>query len=113
VPAVQVVTTGTPLLRARVTDADLAAMAQDDAHLRALHAVGVRSIVVVPLRGRNELLGALALAFAESGRTYTERELVGRAPAGPYRPPVARPADARSLGPFGRPGRRDTRAHRR
>jgi PAS domain S-box-containing protein len=40
-----------------------------------MEAIGPRSQIVVPMRARGRVLGALSLTMAESGRRYTEREL--------------------------------------
>ncbi|MGI8507968.1 MAG: ATP-binding response regulator [Gemmatimonadaceae bacterium] len=46
-------------------------MLDDAAHVSMLRALGVRSIIVVPLVARGHALGALTLATASSGRVYT------------------------------------------
>ena len=40
-----------------------------------MEAIGPRSQIVVPMRARGRVLGALSLTMAESGRRYTEAEL--------------------------------------
>src|SRR4029079_1152903 len=40
-----------------------------------MEAIGPRSQIVVPLRARGRVLGALSLTMAESGRRYTEADL--------------------------------------
>jgi PAS domain S-box-containing protein len=46
----------------------LAAAAQDEEHLAALQELGLRSVLIVPLLARGEILGAMSLIQAESGR---------------------------------------------
>lgn len=48
--------------------------AVDEEHLELLMQVGMRSAIVVPLFARNRPIGALSVATAESGRTYTESD---------------------------------------
>ncbi|MGH2793134.1 MAG: PAS domain-containing protein, partial [Actinomycetota bacterium] len=49
--------------------------AQDDEHLEAISALGLRSAMIVPLIARDEALGAITLVTAESERTYSEHDL--------------------------------------
>jgi signal transduction histidine kinase len=49
----------------------MVATARDAAHLRLLRALGLRSVIIVPLLARGRTLGALSLVSAESGRSYT------------------------------------------
>jgi PAS domain S-box-containing protein len=51
------------------------ARAADEEHRRILRQVGLRSAMIVPLRGRDRIFGALTFAHAESGRTYGEDDL--------------------------------------
>jgi PAS domain S-box-containing protein len=46
------------------------AAATDDEHLAALRALGMASVLVVPLAGRSGPIGAVSLIYAESGRHY-------------------------------------------
>jgi GAF domain-containing protein/FixJ family two-component response regulator len=68
-----------------IPDTLLESVAKDAEHLGILRALGLRSYVVVPLRARGRILGALSLIYAESGRHYTNdevhyaEELAGRA----------------------------------
>ncbi|MEX2542414.1 MAG: ATP-binding protein [Trueperaceae bacterium] len=68
-----------------ISDADLQGVAQDGEHLRRLRELGFSSLVVVPLNLRGRTLGALSLVTAESGKRYTQEdvlffeELAGRA----------------------------------
>jgi PAS domain S-box-containing protein len=75
--------TGTPgVLRTRepsfipdVTDAMLAAGAQNEAHLAMLRELAIRSVIIVPLVARDRVLGAITLVMAESNRRFTEADL--------------------------------------
>jgi GAF domain-containing protein/AmiR/NasT family two-component response regulator/two-component sensor histidine kinase len=58
-----------------IPDSLLEAAARDEEHLRTLRQLGLRSYVVVPLRARGRILGALSLIYAESGRQYTPDEV--------------------------------------
>ncbi len=65
------------ILRGRVTsvvsdltDEILRASATDEEHLRMLRAIGIRSVVVVPLVARDQVFGAISLVQAESGRRF-------------------------------------------
>lgn len=73
--AVRVLRTGQAELIPEVDDALLVATARDGEHLDRLRALGLRSVMVVPLRARDRVLGALTLATAESGRVYGPGDL--------------------------------------
>jgi serine phosphatase RsbU (regulator of sigma subunit) len=45
-------------------------IAVDEAHLDLFRGLGMSSLLVVPLTGRHEVLGVVALVYAESGRHY-------------------------------------------
>lgn len=49
--------------------------AQDDRHRFLLQSLGPRSAAIIPLVARGRTLGALTLAWAESGRRYTEADI--------------------------------------
>jgi PAS domain S-box-containing protein len=74
-PALRVLETGEPVLLSEAPDSLIEAVAQDDDHLRILRDLGVRSAMVVPLRARGRILGALALVAAKSNRRYREEDL--------------------------------------
>jgi PAS domain S-box-containing protein len=54
----------------------LAASAVDAEHLRLLRELRLRSAMVVPLTARGRVLGAITFIFAESGRRYTDEDLL-------------------------------------
>jgi GAF domain-containing protein len=58
-----------------IPDSLLESAAKDAEHLAILRDLGLRSYVVVPLRARGRILGALSLIYAESGRHYSEDEV--------------------------------------
>jgi len=62
-------------LHAAITDEVLRAVAVDEVHLDYLRAVGYRSVMVVPIAGRGGVIGSLTFVTADSGRSYTERDL--------------------------------------
>ncbi len=74
-PASEVLRTGRPELVAEVTDAWLGARAGDEAHLKLLRALGVRSAMIVPLAAGGQTLGLLTFLAAESGRRYGPADL--------------------------------------
>ena len=70
-----VVRTGASELYEDISDAMLAESAQDTEHLSILRAVGMRSVLIVPIRMRERVLGTLTLISAESGRRYDQHDL--------------------------------------
>jgi PAS domain S-box-containing protein len=76
--AAQIVKTGEPQLVRQADDALLRILAYDEAHYQRLRSVGPVSYLGVPLRARGRIVGVLALATAESGRTlqHAEQRLV-------------------------------------
>ncbi len=73
-PQAMVLRTAKPIL---VTDVPSAwhIVAPSPDHRAALEPVGLVSMIVVPLTGRQETIGALTLATSRSGRRYTSAEL--------------------------------------
>ncbi len=53
----------------------LEAAAQSEEHLTLLRRLGFTSAIVVPLPGREGVIGVLSLIHAESGRRYTEEDV--------------------------------------
>jgi PAS domain S-box-containing protein len=70
-----VLRTGRPELVREIPEEALTAAAADDEHLRILRELGLRSYVIVPLCSREEVLGAITLVTAESGRLYGPDDL--------------------------------------
>jgi PAS domain S-box-containing protein len=69
--AAEVIRTGVPVVHSVVTDEDLAAAAQDAAHLEALRAFGLRSALVLPLGSGGASVGVLTVAWSETDRHYS------------------------------------------
>lgn len=58
-----------------VTDEMLQASAKSPEHLEDIRKLQLKSVMVVPIIARGKGLGAMTLAYAESGRTYSEDDL--------------------------------------
>jgi serine phosphatase RsbU (regulator of sigma subunit) len=74
-PLTQVFRTGEPVLVSRVSDDTLRAAARDEEHLERIRALGLRSVIIAPLKARGRTFGALTMAMAESGRRYGAPDL--------------------------------------
>ena len=72
----KVIRTGQSELYSLIQPEIVDASAVDDEHRRILREVGPRSAMIVPLRGRDRTFGALTFAYAESGRTYGDDDLL-------------------------------------
>jgi PAS domain S-box-containing protein len=70
-----VLETRRPVLLSHVEESDLDGFAQDDEHRRALHALGVRSMMAVPLQARGHVLGAVIFLASAGGRHYEPADL--------------------------------------
>ena len=71
----EVIRSGVAELHTEVPEPVLAALSHDEEHRRRLRAAGMTSAMVIPLRGRDGVLGAVAFAVAGSGRTYDAASL--------------------------------------
>jgi PAS domain S-box-containing protein len=58
-----------------ISDEMVATVAQDENHLALLRAVGMRSVMIVPIQAHGRTMGALTLIGAESGRQFTAQDL--------------------------------------
>ena len=67
--------TGEAVFLPKVDDEVLASVAVDDDQLRVLKALGVRSAMIVPLKVRDRIVGALSLVTDVSGRTLGPADL--------------------------------------
>nr|MBK7064000.1 PAS domain S-box protein [Deltaproteobacteria bacterium] len=67
--------TGEAIFLPKVDDEVLASVAVDDDQLRVLKALGVRSAMIVPLKVRDRIVGALSLVTDVSGRTLGPADL--------------------------------------
>ncbi len=73
--AARALQTGEPELTADLTERWLEEVSQNERHLALLRQLEVRSSLIVPLRSRGRVIGALTLMFAESGRHYRPLDL--------------------------------------
>ena len=71
----RVLAEGRSELHAQITDEELRAAAIDEEHLAYLRTVGCRSLIVVPIAGRSGVNGSITFVTADSGRSYSERDL--------------------------------------
>ncbi|MEH2444775.1 MAG: PAS domain S-box protein [Nostoc sp.] len=58
-----------------LSESHLVQMAQDDQHLQLLRSLGIHSLMVIPVRSRGQLFGAISFFTAESGRHYKQTDL--------------------------------------
>ena len=106
-PAARVIETGKPELIADVGAETIAVRTVDERHRGLVSALQPRSILAVPLVARERVLGAITLAFAESGRTYGQDELRVATDSG-----LARGADRRQRPPLSGRARGDSGSRR-
>ena len=71
----EVIRTGRSELREVVTDELLQAAARTSEELSLMREIGFSSVIIVPLIARDQVLGAMTLVWAESGRTYDGDDL--------------------------------------
>ncbi len=74
--AIAVMRTGQPLLVPEVTDAMIEATAIDAEHLRMLRALGMHSVMVLPLIARERVLGRLTLISSSPAWHFVAGDLV-------------------------------------
>lgn len=70
-----VIASGESVLIPEIPDELLVEAAKDEEHLRLARELQLRSVLVVPLKARDRVLGAISWVMAESGRTYTEEDV--------------------------------------
>jgi len=70
----QVLRTGNSEMYVDITDEMLQGAAVDADHLAMLRELGMTSVLIVPLKARDRVIGVMSLIAAESGRVYTEAE---------------------------------------
>lgn len=68
----KVIRTGEAQLVPVVTDETIRQGARSPEHLEAMQRLGLKSLMIIPIRALGKTLGALSLGYAESGRVYTE-----------------------------------------
>jgi PAS domain S-box-containing protein len=71
----QVLTTGESQLWPHIPDELIVEAAQDEEHLRLIRELGMSSAMIVPMRVRERVLGAISFVSAESGKTFTPADL--------------------------------------
>jgi PAS domain S-box-containing protein len=71
----QVIRTGKSELYTEISEEMLEAGAKDTEHLRIIRDLRLESAMVVPLRARGRIVGAMTFVYAESGRRYARDDL--------------------------------------
>ena len=74
-PVPEVIRTAEPQLVPEIPDELLRRFSRDEEHLAGMRAFGLRSLMIVPLRARGRILGAITYVTAESGRRYSSADL--------------------------------------
>ena len=72
----QVVRTGESRLMPEVPDEVLVANARSPEHLKLLREMGMRSVMIVPMVSRGRMLGTITLVSAESGRRFSDDDVL-------------------------------------
>ena len=72
----EVVRSGRSQLLPEITDEMIQANARDDDHLAMLRALGMRSAMIVPMVSRGRLLGTITFLSAESGRRFSDEDVL-------------------------------------
>lgn len=67
---------GQPKLYSHVSDDIMKASARSSEHLAALRGSGMRSLLIVPIRLRNRVLGAISMVSTQEGRHYDAFDVV-------------------------------------
>lgn len=73
--AARVIKTGVPEVIAYLPNDELPSRARTPRHLELLEALGLQSLLVVPLVARGRTIGAISMVFGPSGRRYELRDL--------------------------------------
>jgi len=71
----QVIRTGETQFVPEVTDAYLAAQARSPAHLEAIRALNIRSVMLVPMVARGHIIGALSMVRTGEAQPFDEHSL--------------------------------------
>ncbi|MDZ7991817.1 MAG: PAS domain S-box protein [Nostoc sp. EfeVER01] len=66
---------GISIFYPELSDSNLVEMSEDNEHLQLLQSLGIRSLMVIPVRSRGQLFGAISFFTAESGRYYQQTDL--------------------------------------
>src|SRR3954464_14293578 len=75
-PAARTLRSGEPAVFADFGSAELPATTRDERRVELTRQLGARSAIAVPMLARARSSGALTLVWSESGRRYTEPEIV-------------------------------------
>ncbi|MEA2329132.1 MAG: hypothetical protein QOE68_4091 [Thermoanaerobaculia bacterium] len=70
-----VMRTGQPQLVSTIPEGMLEALVKDEEQLRIVHELGIFSWMIVPLRSRGRVLGAISFVSSDSQRRFTEIDL--------------------------------------
>ena len=70
-----VLRTGASEIYPDISEEMLVAIAKDDEHLATVRAIGFSSAMIVPMIAREQVVGAITIVAAESGRRYTQDDL--------------------------------------
>jgi len=71
----EVIRTHAPELYPCIPDEQLESLAHNQEHLRLMHELGIRSVIIVPLLNRDKIYGVLTLGLSDSGRLFDENDL--------------------------------------
>ncbi|MGH7279125.1 MAG: GAF domain-containing protein, partial [Candidatus Rokuibacteriota bacterium] len=74
-PLMAVVRSGQPIVLPEVPDTLLEAVAKDPEHLRLARELNIRSALIVPLKARGKVLGALSMVSTHEKRRYGDEDL--------------------------------------
>ncbi|MEH2376547.1 PAS domain S-box protein [Nostoc sp.] len=72
---VQQLQLGISIFYPELSDSHLVQMAKNEEHLQLLRSLGIRSLMVIPVRSRGQLFGAISFFTAESARHYKQTDL--------------------------------------
>lgn len=67
----EVIASGYSLMLPKIPDEQFQKSAQNEEHLRLIRALGLRSVIITPLKGHETIFGAITFASAESGRSFS------------------------------------------
>jgi PAS domain S-box-containing protein len=71
-----VLRTGKPEFYPEITEEMIEAAAMDADHYQLLRSVGMKSVIILPLSARGRVLGTLSLIWADTGRRYSQKDIV-------------------------------------
>jgi signal transduction histidine kinase len=74
-PAAMVLRTGKPVVLPDLPDDVVRATCEDDEHFRLIRALGLQTVIAVPLMARGQMLGVLSISSAAPGCRYGHADL--------------------------------------